>query len=190
MFKYRVLDDPESQNHSNNSDIEEESKSHSEASEVNSLLTEEDTSGNHLSPEAQEMLKKNTQLKKELTNSFMSYKSLSRSLLDSDISLDDPELIENKEKRDSICGNEEEVKNSVKFEEQEKFDMKTILEKTAKLYLELQNTRKKVDENKKEIFLKEKEFSELEQDLKRVGSNLKSVIKNKSNSNECICRVF
>ena len=62
-----------------------------------------------------------------------------------------------------------------------------MLEKTAKLYIELQSTRKKVDENKKEIYEKEREFSELEDDLKRVGTNLKSAIRGKGISNECVC---
>ena len=192
MYSYQILSDP-SNHHTGSIAIvpeeDEESKSVSNSSEPSSLLTEEETSGNHLSPEARAMLNLNQKMRKSLINELMNLKSLSRSLIDSDISLD---KFPNDEKiliKSSSGIQSEELKNSeIEAKESlEKFDIKKMLEKTAKLYIELQSTRKKVDENKKEIYEKEREFSELEDDLKRVGTNLKSAIRGKGISNECVC---
>lgn len=192
MYSYQILSDPSSHHTGSIAVVpeeDEESKSVSNSSEPSSLLTEEETSGNHLSPEARAMLNMNQKMRKSLTNELMNLKSLSRSLIDSDISLDKSQNDEKILIKSSSGFQSEELKNSEieSKEHLEKFDIKKMLEKTAKLYIELQSTRKKVDDNKKEINEKEKEFSELEEDLKRVGSNLKTAIRGKGISNECVC---
>lgn len=153
---------------------DEESKSLSSDSHPSSLITEEDTSGNPLPPEIIEIRRKNKQLQKNLTNGLMNYKSTSRSLIESEVSQQS-----------------EEEKKSERLESGEKKDtVKGALEKILKLNAELVEGKKKIIENKNEIFTQERVFLELSRDLGQIEEELKTIAESKKVVSKCSCEII
>ena len=156
----------------------EESKSDSGDSNESSLITEEDTSGNPLPPEIIEIRRKNKRMQRNLTNGLMNYKSTSRSLLDSEASQDNQE-----EKKIDDKG----YRNEKKEKTGQKSSVKGVLEQIIKLNGQLDAAKKKVNENKSLICVKDQEFIELSRNLDNVEGTLKSIAESRKMDTGCNC---
>ncbi|OMJ78249.1 hypothetical protein SteCoe_6570 [Stentor coeruleus] len=167
-------------NHSINEQNEE---SKSELSSVNtSLITEEDTSENLLSPEIIKFQKQNKQLHKDLTIGLMNFKSSSRSYLNSSESIQDFELsqepVEKYEPTDKI-----EIRN-VLFNNKK---LKGFLEQVIKLQSDYDYAKKELIRNEKEIYITESEIFDLKSGLQRVQEELQVVSETRNSNKVCCC---